>query len=160
MAEPISIDATSFSKSLLAMAVQVEGDMEKIIRKTCIDLYTRIVKRTPRDSGRAAASWGLSIGGGPPATLPPEEGWPKPEFSESVRNANITKYAGQEIGGFSFDIHDNQIIITNNLEYIEYLEAGTSQQAPGPGAMVAVSMAEFDDIFRQNLKGMEGFESA
>lgn len=140
----ISNNAADFSKSLLELADYTTGSVEKVIRKACIDLYRAIVEKTPVDTGRAKASWGLST-----------------NHAEDIRN-NPDGYTGSEIrqivsenvSDFKVSIHDDTVTIYNNLEYIKYLEDGTSQQAPT--GMVAISLAEFTAFFNEALSGLDG----
>jgi hypothetical protein len=140
----ISNNAADFSKSLLELADYTTGSVEKVIRKSCIDLYRAIVEKTPVDTGRAKASWGLST-----------------NHAEDVQG-DSGGYSFNEIEGiikenvsdFKFDIHDDEVVIYNNLEYISELEDGTSQQAPT--GMVAISLAEFTAFFNEALSGLDG----
>jgi hypothetical protein len=143
MAESISVTAAGFSKALMSMTDHVTGNVEQVIRKACVDLYRAIVERTPVDTGRAKASWGLSTTG---AAAPQADG----EYSHSEIMGIIDGY----VSDFKFTVHDDQVVITNNLEYIEYLENGTSYQPPR--GMVSVSMVEFEAHFNKALSGLDG----
>jgi hypothetical protein len=141
MMDDIPRNAEGFSNALLEMAKYVDGEAEKVIRKACIDLYRRIVERTPVDTGRAKASWMIDV-------------------VDTSQTAGEGEYSASEIKGiiqshisdFKFEIGDGVVIIYNNLEYISYLENGTSQQAPS--GMVAVSLAEFESHFNTQLGGL------
>ena len=140
-------DASHFADDLLKMADYFNGSFEKIIRKACIDLYRRIVERTPVDTGRAKASWQL-------ATYHDDYERPDGEYSAS----DIQGFINEQIDGLQIDIHEGGIVVIyNNLEYIEQLENGTSQQAPE--GMVEVSLSEFEAHFREALRGFKGISS-
>ena len=145
--DKISDSASDFSRSLLAMADYVDGSIEQIIKKACIDLYRRIVERTPVDSGRAKASWGLSVFDG-------DEVVTESQYSE----AQISGIINTEVRGFTTERLGDQVIIYNNLEYIENLENGTSDQAPT--GMVMVSLVEFETHFNLALEGLAGVSPA
>ena len=147
--DDISNNSAGFSKSLMAMMDYVDGSMEKIIRKACIDLYRRIVERTPVDTGRAKANWALS-------TSPDAN--PDIQDPDGFSYNEIKSINDNEVSGFTFDLHDDVVWITNNLEYIEQLENETSVQAPA--GMVAVSLAEFEAHFNNELQGLEGLVPA
>jgi len=145
--DQISDNAAGFSRSLMDMADYVEGSIEKVIRKACIDLYRRIVERTPVDTGRAKVNWALSayesdyvIGDG--------------EYSST----DIASMINSNVSEFTAELIEDQVIIYNNLEYIEPLENGTSDQAPA--GMVSLSLVEFEAFFNEQLQGLEGLEPA
>lgn len=146
--DAISGNAADFSKSLMSMCDYVEGSISAVIRKACIDLYRMIVERTPVDTGRAKASWGLSTTGAAPAQEN-KEGWSYNEVEEFV---------SENISEFTLSKHDDTVYIVNNLEYIELLESGNSEQAPH--GMAAISLAEFEAHFSEHLKGLKGLVPA
>ncbi len=143
--ESFSTDSAGFSKALMALCDQADGSIEKVIRKACIDLYSSIVKRTPHDTRRAQVNWNID-------TRPTEGVSEERECSAGELQAIIRENTTE----FTFDIHDNAVYITNNLEYIEKLESGTSEQAPT--GMVMVSLVEFETHFNNELQGIEGLE--
>ena len=149
MIDDIPGNAAAFAASLNQLAGYMTSNVEKVIRKTCIDLYKTLVIKTPRDTGRAAASWGISTRDTTLAAEPPKEGWP-----EDVRDQKIDEFVGKELQGFSFDIHDDKVTIYNNLEYIPVLEGGSSRQAPS--GMVSVSLLEFTSHFNKAIADIEG----
>ena len=143
----ISDNAAGFSRALMAMTDHIDGNILAVFRKTIIDLYRRLSELTPVDTGRAKASWGLSTTGY--STEAPEGEYSYNEV-EGVINGNISEFA--------LTLHDDQVTIYNNLEYMEFLENGSSQQAPH--GMVALSLAEFEAFFNAAIKGMEGVSPA
>lgn len=143
----ISSNAVDFAKSVTALSEKLNDSVEKGIRKACIDLYRAIVEKTPVDTGRAKASWGLTTYHANDSKNDPD-GYSINEIA-TIIDANVK--------GFDFSVHDDQVIIYNNLEYIEYLENGTSQQAPQ--GMVAISLSEFTAFFNNAIQKIEGIES-
>jgi len=145
--ELISIDATGFTNALRDLANTVSDRYNEVIRKACIDLYTKIVTRTPVDTGRARASWQLSDSGVNNAV------WSNTGTSgvahSAASSADIANNINQNVDGFTVDISTDTVTIFNNLEYISFLEDGHSQQAPA--GMVAVSLSEFEQHFRRHL---------
>jgi len=142
----ISNNAADFSNALTALADHTTGSIEKVIRKACIDLYRSIVEKTPVDTGRAKASWGLSTHHA------------NDEASENMTPEEAVQVVSDNISDFTFKAQDDQVIIYNNLEYIEYLENGTSQQAPS--GMVSLSLVEFTAFFNNALRDIEGLDPA
>jgi len=147
MLDDISRNAEGFARSLMAMADYVDGSVEKVIRKACIDLYRRIATRTPVETGRARASWSLT-------TADTDEVAEDKKYSEQ----ELVGIINSKSAGFSAEISDGVVWITNNLDYIEYLENGSSSLAPN--GMVAVSLADFENHFNSALKGLEGLVPA
>jgi hypothetical protein len=94
-------------------------NFEAIVTKTVIDLFAKIVERTPVDTGRARANWALAM------------------------DVNSPEYADlTDAADWEYETEDGTTIwIYNNLVYIEALEEGHSEQAPI--GMVAISLQEF-----------------
>ena len=140
----ISNNAAGFSRSLMGLMDYVDGSVGKVIRKASIDLYRDIVEQTPVDTGRAKANWALSTVEANP-DIRDKDGYSANELAVIISG---------EISDFKFDITDGVVWITNNLEYIEQLEDGTSEQAPY--GMVSVSLARFEAHFNDALIGLKG----
>lgn len=139
-------NAADFAKSLEKLGEYATTSVEQVIRKSCIDLYRMIIERTPVDTGRAKANWQISTTDSD-STLSEKDGFTFNELKGIIES---------EISDFKFELHDNQVVIYNNLEYIEYLESGTSGQAPY--GMVSLSLVEFNNFFNQQLAKLEGLE--
>lgn len=137
-----SMNAEGFSKALMDLSDHIDGEVSKVIRKGCIDLYARIVARTPVDSGRAKMNWQLSTSGHSSERMEDPDGYSVSEIAGHINS---------ETSEFRLDINDDTVTLYNNLEYISNLEAGDSQQAPQ--GMVAISLAEFEQHFREALAG-------
>ncbi len=135
MIDSIAINADAFSRQLGALALRVDGAFEKVVRKTCFDLYARIVKRTPVKTGRAKASWGIGLQASS-KVLPP---------GEYDTNVMVDAVTDDAYSFMHYSIKDDEVIIYNNVEYISHLEDGHSGQAPS--GMVAISLAEFTHHF-------------
>lgn len=99
-----------------------------------VALRTRdvVADRTPIDTGRASGSWNLSVGQPDPSTLP--------ENFNTDRDASISlnaPFLGRvDIAGFSLGV---PFWVSNNVDYIGFLEAGSSRQAPS--GMVDITMS-------------------
>lgn len=130
-----------FELDLSAFSVAIELDISIVLKKTALDLFKKIVKRTPVDKGRARASWIMS------QEIPnTTDVAPKLEKGEKYTLAQAL--ANGKLG----EVYPNSIIfITNNLEYIEALETGHSQQAPK--GMVRMSLIELEAELQQIIGG-------
>ena len=93
----------------------------KVAAKIALDIDRRLVNRTPRDTGRAARNWIVSVDKKDDRKLP-EPGTPG-EANQAIAEAEaVLKNAKPK----------RAIYIQNNLEYIQALNNGHSPQAP-PG---------------------------
>lgn len=102
-----------------------------ITRKFGIDALSRIVMRSPVDTGRFRANWNVSFGA----------------FDTSTTESK-DKSGGETIGRGTVTVNGMQrplvVWISNSLPYAEALESGHSKQAPL--GMVAVTFAELSSI--------------
>lgn len=128
-----------------------EADLRKVIRSISLEAFSRIIKKTPVDTGRARQNWFCTLD--------------KP--SKEVTN-DTSKDAGAVITDASktvkkYDLK-NKLYLSNNVPYIQVLENGTypdgdkteegySKQAPE--GMVKITMAEMDAIIKDAFKGKE-----
>ena len=99
-------------------------------RRIALELLVRIVRKTPVDTGRARGNWQVNAG---PATEGEVEVFGN--ASIGVGTANIR----------GIRLPFQLITIFNNVNYITFLEEGSSQQARM--GMVAVSLAEVESLF-------------
>ena len=123
------LDLTNFAK------VTVPAAHGALVKKIAFELFTRIVLKTPVDTGRARANWSVSLG------------------APSGAQTGMTDKAGEAtIAAGVTDINSaepmQQVIwLENNLPYIEALEDGHSQQAPA--GMVEGSLHEIQTFIDQ-----------
>lgn len=108
---------------LNALGRSVRKQVEGLIKKGAAAAYRELVKRTPVDSGRARCNWiptvkepsnRSNIGPGP--FLP--GGAAKPDIAAAIAEIN------------KFKLEDGTLYLTNNVQYIQELEDGSSKQAP------------------------------
>lgn len=104
-------------------------------RLVAMELFRRIILRTPVDTGRARGNWQITINA-PPTEILEREG----KQFESVINAELGKL--NSIPMYS------TVYITNNLDYIYYLEY--DRRSPkSPDGMVEISLKEVADELRE-----------
>lgn len=118
-------NAMQFNLDLQKFVPKARKEASNFVRLIALDLYSRITKRTPVDTGRARAGWAISVNA--PSDYVPPEGSGDVQMIES------------DISGFDLD---QVIYIFNNVHYIVYLENGSSDQAPA--GMVRISLAEIE----------------
>lgn len=115
------MDLIEFEGDLDAFAKQVRIDYTKVLKRVAFDLFTRIVQKTPVDTGRARASWNLTIGT-PDLSVAPEGQYPemKTEIVIAKFQEALVEIEGKMLGKtLTYPIY-----ITNNLPYILELEHG------------------------------------
>lgn len=115
-----------------------------VMRRIVLDVHTRITNRTPVATGRAKASWDVK-NGTPSNFIPPI----------TVGKVNPASAAGKDVSNQIASITGTMpVYITTAIDYMKYLENGSSQQAPA--GMVRISMAEIEieieDIIAQAAK--------
>ena len=111
-----------------------EKQLSQLLRKIAFQTLSGIVEKNPVDTGRSRANWQVSVN-----QQPGDQ-----ELDISGTDAGATLAAGiATLGNVpSFSV----IYIYNNVEYIVYLEQGSSAQAPA--GMVRVTIAEVESQFR------------
>jgi len=123
-----------FADQVRAWERKTERKMDLAVRKIALQMFTRIILKSPVDSGRFRGNWQLAIGSVPEGTL---------ELDDKTGTATIAKGAAIALGMNAGDT----IYFANNLPYARRLEEGYSQQAPA--GMVALTVQEFQSIVRQ-----------
>lgn len=134
-----------FDVDLKKFAATIHVDLKKVVKRTAFNLFGKIVRRTPVDTGRARASWDMTEGAPSsfvrPPLMPGQKKKSKPEATQAALGNQLASISGEK-----------PIFITNNVEYIGRLEYGSSSQAPH--GMVAVSLAEVEAEMAGELADM------
>lgn len=130
----------NFSIDLSKFAKKTELNFDLIVKKVIFDIFSDIVKSTPRDTGRAASNWqiGGSLNSGQVSS-----------FDKSGQVA-ITQGKAQVQGLLT----RAQLIgyIYNNVEYIGLLEDGHSKQAPR--GMVKVTLTRYQTYINNAVRSL------
>jgi hypothetical protein len=103
----------SFSVDLNRAAQNIGRGLDETRRAVIIELYGSVIGDTPVDTGRARGNWQTTVGA-------PKDGEIEKRTMASAR-AEVAANLGQ-LG--------DTVYMTNNLPYIEFLEEGSSKQAP------------------------------
>ena len=107
--------------------IMIDDDAAQIVKDTARKLFTAVVSRTPVRTGRARASWRLSVDK-PDTTVAPVGG--SPESPQPAPKPTGLRFRKPRV-----------VYITNSIPYLQYLEYG-SPTTPATG-MVAASLASF-----------------
>jgi hypothetical protein len=123
-----------FSVALDEALEAAQENANQVKRAVALDLLSRIVDRTPVDTGRARANWQVSLSSPRYAN--------KDKLPQGRQESAVAGRAKAKGAAILRNAQEGQDIwITNNLPYINRLETGTwSDQAPQ--GMVAISIAE------------------
>ena len=128
----------TFALDLERFQTKVTTNASAIIKKIVLEMFSRVIKRTPVDTGAAQNSWEIGVNaipGGHEVILGGEFG--------QVSQGQLAR--GLE-GFTSFSIGDTAYIVSG-IEYIGFLEEGRSDQAPA--GMVKITVREFQTIVDQ-----------
>jgi hypothetical protein len=110
---------SEFSKNIGRLATRVVRNSDKTVKKVALAIDQTVVLATPVDKGRARANWIASLD-------KPAEGIADAfdkGGSQAIAAARAT------IDGYDGEIN-TEVHITNNLDYIGFLNDGSSSQAP------------------------------
>ncbi len=111
------VNDVQFNAEVAAFKAKTLEEVVTLHRLLSLEMLRRLVLRTPVDTGRARGEWQLTIGAASDAELGRLDPGGGAELSLAVAKLAV-------LPPFS------QVWISNNLDYIEVLEAGSSQQAP------------------------------
>lgn len=124
-----------YSLDLASIADELEVDYNLLIRRFTFGVYSRVMRKSPVDTGRFRGNWILSIDRPVAGTV-----------------QTLNKQASVEINGntqtidrFALDKNDS-IVMQNNLPYSEKLENGHSAQAPN--GFLDISIREELEVFK------------
>ena len=134
----------NFNSALEAASQRIHRDMKGFHKKVIFETLKRIVMRTPVDTGRARGNWQVATGGPASGTLDVQGGSGEMAASAmknaAAKLATITPYSA---------VH-----ITNNMEYIYYLEYDRRSEQY-PEGMVEITLTEMAawlyGVGRENL---------
>ena len=151
MALIIHNDARNFSQSIQGFAANLTHKKARlVIQKVGMEALTRLVRKTPVDTGRARGNWQVSIGS-PLVDYDDEKKDPSGGEAETTSGGMSVIMAGQ--GKMKDAPLDSVIWITNNVPYIEILDSGRSNQAPT--GMLDSTMIELQSMFERDMRDEE-----
>jgi len=120
----------SFSSDVSKWTTKARVETDQQLRKVVFEMFSRIVQRTPVDTGRARGAWAV--------TMAPAPAWTDTGALDPSAAASgvLTALNNVKAGGI--------VWIASGLPYIQRLEYGYSKQAPS--GMVRITAVEFGDI--------------
>jgi len=135
----------SFVDQMKGFEIKTSRKFDQLGRKVALELFRRVILKTPVDTGRARANWQVTIGAIASGTV---------EIDDKRGTATIGKATAASRG---FKAGDT-IYLTNNLPYIMRLEEGGYPDGPmivdgfsrkAPNGMVALTVQEFAAVVSQ-----------
>ena len=118
--------SASFTLDIKAFVEKAGDRADLVVRKVALDLFSKVVLKTPVDTGRARGHWGVGV-------------------NSITYGAGLDKDGGGTIARATATMQGaragDRIYIANNLPYIVRLEYGHSKQAPA--GMVRTTIDEF-----------------
>jgi len=121
-----------FNSDVDLFARALEEHLDVVLTKIALDITVRLQEVTPLRSGRAAASWNIAQGA-PDLSVPPqilgERYWLATEAELEGARAYYQQYEARALA-FEAEPGRGSVFVSNDLDYIEQLNAGSSRQAP------------------------------
>ena len=125
---------TTFALNLAKQIEAAKDQAELVAKKITIELFSRVIEKSPVDTGRFRANWNCSIGSPDLSTS---------ESTDPSGSGAISKVTSTVV---SYTLNDQSVFLTNNLPYADRLENGWSKQAPN--GMVRLSVMEIQNSVR------------
>lgn len=119
----------SFKSDMEKANRKIQNKMSRVFRGTALDLFGKVILRTPVDTGRLRGNWYATI------NIPSQKVDAEGEGYQTI-------VAKAKLG--------DALFITNNLPYAIPIEQGSSDQAPA--GMVEVTANEFLDVAGRQAK--------
>jgi len=133
---------SSFSFDLTVLETFGKETLEQAPRKVALEVFSRVVKKTPVKTGRARGNWQVSVGSPVDGVL---------DVEDKAGGATISAITN---GIESWEPIKAAIFLSNNVPYIGALENGRSAQAPD--GMVKTTLSEYrgivNDVARETGK--------
>lgn len=138
---------TSFQADLKRFAEATKRNLNDTVRGVVLELGTRIVQRSPVDTGRFRGNWQIAAGGPDVRTNEPFD---KQSLGSPPSAATFSRWQG-EVQAATIG---STFYITNSLPYARKLEyEAWSSQAPA--GMVRVTVVEYWQIIQQVINKMK-----
>lgn len=122
------------SRQVRVVARDLRQFTERTVKRLALNVNAELVKRTPIDTGWARANWVPNIGGPVTETAGTRDQAEAGRLDLGPRESGLASIATSYTLGP--EIHQ-----TNNVPYIQLLNAGSSQQAPAGFVQAAILRA-------------------
>ena len=126
----------TFAIQLAQFQTDTEQRALLTIKRIVLEMFKRVMQRTPVDTGNARANWDIGINAIPDGFEATIETGELGAASQQALNRGLMEFASFKLGDTAY--------IVNNVAYIGFLEEGRSGQAPS--GMVKITVREFQTI--------------
>lgn len=124
----------TFQLDIARFVAKAKGNVDLVVRKVALDLFKRVILKSPVDTGRFRGNWQVAIGSIPAGVL---------EIEDKSGTATIARVTAETL-----NLRAGQTItLVNNLAYARALEYGWSKQAPA--GMVRLTVQEYGAVVTQ-----------
>lgn len=137
----------SFSVDVAAWCAMAEGNVEAAIKKIVVDIFSRVIMRTPVLTGRARANWVVGLNAPAIASASLLDTDPGP-VNPTGTGTSITKDRMIAKVQAAKAKNTHSYILTNNVAYAIRLEYGWSRRQ-APAGMVRITIREFNRIIQR-----------
>ena len=124
----------SFALDLSKACEKAKGQTEMVARKVMLDLFSRVIMKSPVDTGRFRANWNVGYGSPDKTTT---------NATDNSLGRVTNEISTAKIGG--------SIYLSNSLPYSHVLEFGRASGKPGslqaPQGMVRISLIEITSVY-------------
>lgn len=130
---------SNFALDLRKFAKKAGNNAESAIRKIILSVDYGVIDISPRDKGRFANNWNVSINSIDKSTT-----------EETDKSGELAKARAKSVM-LSFKLGDTAYI-SNSLPYAQRLEDGYSKQAPA--GMVKVTLVQYQSFVKKAVKSL------
>ena len=131
----------SFSLLLKAFEGKTAGNMKNACQKIAMEAFSRIIYRTPVDTGHLRSNWGCQVGNPYAGTV------------SAFDKAGSATVAKAQMVAAQWD-GQGSIYLCNNLPYSIPIEYGHSK-VKSPAGMVRVTIAEMGGVAEKVARGIK-----
>jgi len=118
---------------------KAKGNLDLVVTRVTLDVFGRVIKRSPVDTGRFRGNWQFSVGAPASGTL---------DNLDRSGTESVRKIAS----GIPKDAAGKVYYLVNNLAYARALENGHSGQAPH--GMIGLTVMEFEQSIVKASKNL------
>lgn len=130
----------TFQLDISKFVEKAKGNADEVVRKVTLDVFGRVIKRTPVDTGRLKGNWQFGDSTIPSGTV---------DTLDKSGNSTTTKVAA----GIPKKAAGRIYYLVNNLPYAMEIERGSSK-VQAPQGMVGITVVEFEELARRAAGGM------
>lgn len=140
-----------FAAQIAEFVAKAKGNADLVVRKVALEMFSRVIEKSPVDTGRFKSNWYVAINALPetsielPRSVSHKDG-KEADFAHRFEAAAAASMI--RVNTIALEAKAGDVInLVNNLSYANALEYGHSTQAPS--GMVRLTIVEFHGIVTQ-----------